>query len=510
MKLFLLDFSSPLSADVARALRERGHDILYWVGCKEHFQRLSTSGEFPETIFHNTFDAVLAKPARGINPKNIEPIGGPLDHALLECQSIVLPMMNRADFTNLPVSKKQQLFYGIAEYWQSILSDKRPDALIFIDIPHAMYNFVAYSVARKLGIKTLMFQLTRLPDRLLITTDYRAGSDRLHRAQAEGRGQNTSVEQLSQDIQTYLREQHDPTIDARPFDTKEIDERARQKIGFFPSFKKILKNLRAFRLLRTTYYYLQSYANREGKMLSLADDGMNYKHKRVLKKNLRIKKRWQKNYESLAKPADLHAPYVYIPLHYQPENSTSPAGGLFVDQIQLVKIVAASLPDGWRIYVKEHTSQWNPVDPRAHLGRYDGYSEALAAIPRVTLVNTNISSFTLIERARAVATVTGTAGWEALVRHKPSLVFGAAWYKSIEGAFPVSNVTTCRAALERIRDGYQPDAQAFLNDLAALDRACIKGFQQQTIFQRVSRIPYDQNVQNLANALHEELMREES
>ncbi len=505
MKLFLLDFSSPLSADVARDLRRRGHEIAYWVGCKDHFEKLSKSGEFPHAIFHNTFDAVLAKPAPGIDPKRIEPIGEPLVRELLECESIVLPMMNRADFTNLPLSRKQHLFYGMAGYWHSVLSDMRPDAIIFIDIPHAIYNFVAYSIARKLGIKTLMFQLTRLPDRLLLTSDYRAGSDRLRRVQAVCRGQTTRVEDLSDDIQAYLREQHDPAADPTPFDKKEMDEKAKQKIGFLPPFAKIVKNVRSMRLFRTAYYYLKSYANREGAMLSLAGDGMNYKHKRVLKKNLVVKNRWKKTYESLVRHADLDAPFVYAPLHYQPENSTSPAGGMFVDQIQLVKILAASVPDGWRVIVKEHTSQWNPVDPRAHLGRYDGYLEELAAIPNVTLVDAELSSFTLIERSRAVATVTGTAGWEALIRAKPALVFGAAWYQTVEGALPVSDVASCRAALERIRDGYVPDAQRFLNDLAALDRACVKGYQQQTIFQRVSRVGVEDNVRHLAEAIQEEL-----
>ena len=506
MRLFLCDFSSPLAADVARELRRLGHTIVYWTGCKDHFNQLSSSQEFPDTHFHSTFDAIQAKPAPNIDANSFEPIGEPLKKIFMDCETIVLPMMNRADFTHLSLSEKQQLYYQMLGYWHGLLMQMKPDAMIFIDIPHAIYNFVTYSVAKHLGIKTIMFQITRLPDRLLITTDFRTGSDRVREALLHPSLAPVQLEQLSPDIQEYLQEQFDVTAEPTPFDKRELDEKAKQKIRFLPPAQKIWKNLCSGKTFQTTIAYLKAYRNTKGRMLSIKNDGINYKHKRNLRHPILQKQEWQKTYTSLTRPADLSLTYVYVPLHYQPENSTSPAGLMFVDQIQMVRILSAALPPGWRLYVKEHTSQWNPVDVRAHLGRYDGYYDQIAAIPHVTLVDARVSSFQLIRSSRAVATVTGTAGWEALLRNKPILLFGAAWYGLAPGLFRVNDVASAKNAFKHIVNGYAPDRQALLTYIAALDRACIKGYQQQTIFQRVSRIPYPENIRNLVTAIQETLL----
>ena len=49
----------------------------------------------------------------------------------------------------------------------------------------------------------------------------------------------------------------------------------------------------------------------------------------------------------------------------------------------------------------------------------------------------NIDSFPLIANSKAVATVTGTVGWEAMVRRKPVLVFGLSWYEKYAGVLKI-------------------------------------------------------------------------
>ncbi len=49
------------------------------------------------------------------------------------------------------------------------------------------------------------------------------------------------------------------------------------------------------------------------------------------------------------------------------------------------------------------------------------------------------STYDLIEKAELVATVTGTAGWEALCMGKPVLAMGTAWYRELPGAFHFSS-----------------------------------------------------------------------
>jgi hypothetical protein len=46
----------------------------------------------------------------------------------------------------------------------------------------------------------------------------------------------------------------------------------------------------------------------------------------------------------------------------------------------------------------------------------------------VVLVSPSVSSRELIKKTLAVITVTGTAGWEAIVNDKPCVYFGYPWY----------------------------------------------------------------------------------
>ena len=57
----------------------------------------------------------------------------------------------------------------------------------------------------------------------------------------------------------------------------------------------------------------------------------------------------------------------------------------------------------------------------------------LKRIPNVTFLPSSANTYELTRRARFVATITGTVGWEAIRQGKPALVFGKAWYRKLEG-----------------------------------------------------------------------------
>jgi hypothetical protein len=123
---------------------------------------------------------------------------------------------------------------------------------------------------------------------------------------------------------------------------------------------------------------------------------------------------------------DLEKPFVYIPLHNQPEMSASTLGGRYRDQVLMIEAVARSVPDDWTIYVKENPRQ-------GAYARGPLYFHRLNRLPNVQLVPSDTSSQALVAKSKLVATVAGTAGWEALLLGIPVITFGGAWYRSLAG-----------------------------------------------------------------------------
>lgn len=122
-----------------------------------------------------------------------------------------------------------------------------------------------------------------------------------------------------------------------------------------------------------------------------------------------------RRYLTAAKPT---GPYLFFPLHFQPEASTLIAGSYFTNQIEVVKNLARSVPIDWEVVVKEHF--WM----RGQRG-LEAYRE-LQRIANVRMVSFDVPTYQLIEDAEVISTVTGTSGLEAALWGKPVVSFGEA------------------------------------------------------------------------------------
>ena len=132
-------------------------------------------------------------------------------------------------------------------------------------------------------------------------------------------------------------------------------------------------------------------------------------------------------------PSDL-LQFVVVALHYQPEATTEPQGGPFSDQSLFVKEIREALNALGRtdieVLVREHPRQVARGIPA--LGevacRSVGFYKALSDIEGVQLVASSISMPELVQRALLVATVNGTAAWEALQAGRPAITGRPSWY----------------------------------------------------------------------------------
>lgn len=127
-------------------------------------------------------------------------------------------------------------------------------------------------------------------------------------------------------------------------------------------------------------------------------------------------------------------PYVYFPLHQEPERVTLIASPYFTNQLETVKHILKSLPMGYKLLVKEHPTQsirgWRPIS----------YYKQLINLPNLELIHPSVSNHELLEKSSLVITIAGTAGLEASFYGKPSIIFSDLGYLLLPSIFKIKSL----------------------------------------------------------------------
>ncbi len=163
--------------------------------------------------------------------------------------------------------------------------------------------------------------------------------------------------------------------------------------------------------------------------------------------------------------ADLTKKFVYFPLHLQPEATTIVCAQKYEKQLYFIDNLAKSLPADTLLYVKEHYS---------FLGSRDNsFYRALQEYPNVVLIDPWEDSISLILKSQCVATLTGTAGQEAMMLRRPVIMCGHIVY---EGAPGVMQVDEIYDNYQQTLDSYvQPTRDEVLHYMAVYMRSARLG-----------------------------------
>ncbi len=191
---------------------------------------------------------------------------------------------------------------------------------------------------------------------------------------------------------------------------------------------------------------------------------------------------------------DLSCKYIYVAPHYQPEATTMPLAGAFSNQLLIVQMLAYCVPDDVLIYVKEHPRQ----DIRCRSIRY--YQD-MVTIPNVRLISRNFNTFELTNHALAVATATGTVGWEALFKGKPVLMFGSYVYQYAPGVLQVKTLEDCKKAICKIiHEDFKPNLNELKLFLKAIDENSFL-LNLNPHYEGIVNISTEQTVNNLTESI---------
>jgi len=385
--------------------------------------------------------------------------------------------------------ERVRLYHRYLAYWDAVLDHMRPDMFVTPVAPHLMYDYVLYALCKRRGIPTAMFLETAMPEFMLPVRRFEDHSETV--LSARGRRHVVVADALpdgrelvaahlerlraSYDVGMphYMEKQLAHLDAARKYRAMGIPRYIASKlvdIRRYPHFARTAMRI----LLSSVALPPRSYLRVRGER---ADRGRlsRWKYRQYLKRGARFMRYLFDRYSALAERVDLGRPFVFVPLTFQPERTSCPEGGAFCDQLAMVELLSRSLPVGWKIYVKEHPSQFQPSMHGEH-GRTARYYDDLLSIPGVHLAQLYMTPFELVDSAQAVASLTSTAGWEAVNRGKAALIFGHPWYRGCEGVFYTPTFESCRDALARIAQGYRPDRQRLDEFVRALPEVCVRGY----------------------------------
>jgi hypothetical protein len=345
-------------------------------------------------------------------------------------------MLNRSDtLSNMKFGEMRESFIFAVEYWMGVVLDLQPDIVYFSGTPHEASDFVLFACCEVTGIETLMWQELPLIDGKMLTRNWRGSWS----SQLSGLPSNTVTVIPEEFVKSYRTnyENAEPAYNkVAKHDISVLSKKgwslakfsrflllAKYGLsGIFSNWRRNVANSKRLYGLSTVNSVLWTSLQKS----------LNTLHMIKVAAEVRIAK------QSLATISSTRLPeekYVVFFLHYEPELTVVPMGDVGGDQYIAIASLVKHLPKGWKVVVKEHPAQFAPSFAGYFTGRNKDFYKRILGIGRVEFASSESDTFELIDNCEFVSTLSGTVGWEAVIRGKPVLVFGNAWYSEAPGVY---------------------------------------------------------------------------
>ena len=290
------------------------------------------------------------------------------------------------------------------KFFEKVLDEIKPQFLV-IKVTDYHKNHLFQKMCKGLGIKILTYGRTRIGFRAMISED----ADLIDlpfpkKPLANGK---RSFSELKQYIKGYSNQQNNFRREYR----NSLVERIRSGIEFL-------------RICNNKYRkYFANYGRTRIRVLYL--------------EFIFLIKRWYRerfiNKVSLQKIEE-KIPFVYFPLHLEPERALSIAAPYYTNQLEVITHIAKSLPMSYKLYVKDHPGMrdvgWREIS----------FYKKMLELPNVRLFHHEFSGGELLKNCSLVITIAGTIGMKAAFYGKPAIIFADVIYSSLPSLSRVKNI----------------------------------------------------------------------
>lgn len=485
MKLILFGFSEPPLSKVAYEIT-RSFSLDYF----EYYSNGVNSEKTPLFDLPNTCQEICHLVDNLHNAKydveNLDPIDELLLESMAHCETQVLRMFDRLNLWEpLSYERRKNLYLKHLRYWNHVLRNRGIDICIFSGVPHAEFDYIAYELCKYHKVPVIIFSCPSLVlNTSFISNDWENPAPDLHEKYQVLKGliDNSKNISLTEKYDLFFNNQSNLKNNPTPYYMS----------------KDLLKSIEilqpkiSFSLSNISLFVKKIYAVAQGK--SIEDMFLRILQKRCqARENQSVRQLYVDN----AILPDYKNLYLYFPLQLQPECTTSPMAGCYVDQLLIAQMLSALVPSNTLIYIKEHPAQAS----YGSVGRSAFFYEELLKLKNVRLITESAETFDLIDNCVGIVSATGTAGWEGVLRGKPFLMFGHHIYQYSPAVFPIKTVDDCKNALTKIFDNSfvvnQDEIRLFLK---AFEETAING---DTVPYRmaVSALSIDENIKSISTAL---------
>ena len=415
--------------EVAKNLYE--HNVaepVLWLGDDRHFEKA-------KALFDNNVVKMLDFVHYQENIQTINYSGERLDFFLsqnyLRAKDRCLKMMDRLDlYGAFGRNDREAVFNKLCIWFLDKIEAANPDAFVFAETPHSHAQYLLFEVADFLGIRAVKF-CTWQPAPLLFLQDLKTNEKIPKKDNIRGK----YFKLLDQDVETYIQKIIDEMDDNENYEvpymkaqreTTNISNRIKNfiKAGAWLLLKEFIFQFR--KNLSRNYYKINPFKFGFFQIVKIN----RLRKKALLSQSIKHKDPFKKDEK-----------YVYFALHFEPERTTNPDGGVFHDQILAILALRKILPKDTYIYVKEHPSQFY-VANKGSRGRSPLFYELIKNLDKVKFVGFEENSLELIKHSIFVSTISGSVALEASVIGKKSLIFGDIWFKGCPNVFSWSNNLT--------------------------------------------------------------------
>jgi len=358
---------------------------------------------------------------------------------------------------------RKDLFNRHCRFWNYIFDHYKIDAVIHENLGQEGYDYVALQLARAKGIPTLVFNIAGQMPRVQFVQESETTIGNLELGAELKARLAKSLNYESPDFVKRCLPRFMVSVDSGAH-TGAISEYRTVPLTSWMFDRNIYRNSispvsAGVIFLRKLHRFLRN--PRLG--------FRNFSRSRQLVKSAQRSLREEREFSTDAVSAEN---YLYFPLHFQPETSTSIKARSFYRQRELVAFVANALPDNWILVVKEHPHQF-----RRLLERQSGFYAQLASISRVVLAHHSTDNRELVRNARAVV----CASYSSITTHavtigKPVVCVGDSYFREAPGYFCVETSADLRKAIELVSTNQVGRKDGDLeNFIARLERSTFEG-----------------------------------